>query len=198
MVGKHFMMEPVPTEKTLSTNMLSLLASEEFSDIKFEVEGKIVNGHRNIFAARSIFFKNIICETVNLDPKCSKPVHIENISYDTFRALMHYLYSGQLDISCSGETVCELIRASKWYDLENLDQVGFMFVKKNLCHENVIEILVNATKKEPHLNRIEKLCLKYFAKNFQSVLTNPEFKNLDKSILVKITQYYGQFFQKPA
>jgi speckle-type POZ protein len=196
MIGKHFLTDSVQTDETLSCNLLKLLESEEFSDIKFEVQGKIINGHRNIFAARSIYFKNIICETTNLDPKCSKPVHIENITYDVFKALMFYLYSGTIDSYCNGETVCELIRASKWYDLEGLDQVGYMFIKKMLCHENVIGILVNSTKKEPHLNRVEKQCLKYFAKNFNEVLTNPEFKSLEKSILVKITQFYGQFFQK--
>jgi hypothetical protein len=199
MVGSVLLpIDPIQTDEALTINLLKMLESEEFSDIKFEVQGKIISGHRNIFAARSTYFKNILC---NLDPKDSMPVKIENITFDVFKALMFYLYSGTIDSNCSGETVCDLIRAGQVYNLlgwNGLDQVGVTFIKTIMCRENVIGILVNATKKEPYLDRVERQCFKFFAKNFNEILTHPEFKNLDRNILVKITQFYGKFFQKQA
>lgn len=195
MLGEKFHIDKSNTEKTLKMNLLTLLDTEEFSDVQFEVEGRIVKGHRNIFAARSTFFKNILSESVKTD-KITKPVHIDNISYEAFKCLMHYLYSGGLEENTNCVTVCELIRVSEWYDLDKLDDVGYLFIKENLCHDNVLMTLVSATQTEPQLIRVEKACLKYMARNFHTILNNPDFKNLDKKIVVKIAQFYGQFFEK--
>lgn len=188
------MIDQVNCEKTLSLNLVSLLESGEFSDVQFEVEGKILKGHRNIFASRSMFFKNILCDNTKADSQ--KPVHIENISHSSFKSLMYYLYSGVIEKGTDARTVCELIRISEWYDLETLDEVGYLYIKENLSLENVLGILVCATQTEPHLEQVERACLKYLAKNFNLILNNPEFKNLDKNIVLKIAQFYGQFFQK--
>lgn len=197
LIGKNLLVEKVDTETTLSDNLLTLLKSQEFSDLDLEVEGKILKGHRNIFASRSTFFKNLLTESL-LDEdghNSSKPVHIENISYNAFKSLMFYLYTGRIEADTNGETVCELIRASEWYELEDLDSVGYLYVKENLCLENVLPILVCATEKMPQLDRVEKACLKYLAKNFNIILNNPEFKTLNRETVLKIAQFYGQFFQ---
>jgi hypothetical protein len=197
LIGKKFLIEKVNSELTLSNNLKTLLNTEEFSDVKFEIEGKIVNAHRNIFAARSTYFKNILLENIKSNKTLSKPIHLENISYNAFKSLMYYLYTDSIEDETKGEIVCELIRVSEWYNLEKLTDVGLLFIKEKLCLDNVLSILVCATKKQPLLDRVERACLKYLAKNFNSVLTNPEFKDLDKDILVKIAQFYGQFFKKP-
>ncbi len=174
--------------------MLKLLEDNHFSDVDFEVEGKIVKGHRNILASRSSFLKNILTETTNY---CSsKPVHIENISYKVFQSLMFYLYTGKIEANTSGETVCELIRASEWYDLEDLNTVGYFYIKENISLENVLLTLVSATEKQPKLERVEKACLKFLAKNFNVILNDPNFKKLNKNVVIKIAQFYGKFFEK--
>lgn len=189
MVGAFYMIEKPKTEQILSQNLLALLKSGDFSDIEFEVEGKIIKAHRNVVASRSKHFSKQL-----ITAPCTSPITLDNISYDTFTALMEYIYSGSIAKNCKGTTLCELIRASGRFELEDLDQVGYRFIKENLCHENVLEILVNAAKNEPILEQAEKLCLAYFAKNFKNILTHPDFINLDRDILVKVTQYYARFF----
>jgi len=58
LIGKIFLIDKVNSEKTMKQNFKNLLDSEEFCDIKFEVDGKYLKGHRNIFAARSVYFKS--------------------------------------------------------------------------------------------------------------------------------------------
>ena len=177
-------------------NLKTLLDSDEFCDVKFEVEGQIINGHRNIVAARSTYFKNILLESLKASAAPAKPIHLDNITHEAFKSLMHYFYTDSIEENTKGEIVCELIRVGEWYELDKLPFVGLSFIKDNLCLENVLSVLVCATKKQPKLERVEKACLKFLARNFTSVLTNPEFKGLDQDILVKIAQFYAQFFQK--
>lgn len=191
LVGIEQLVAKPNTAKTLSFNYQNLLESEEFTDVQFEVQGRIINSHRNIMAMRSTFFKNILSGEL----PC-KPIHIDNISYDQFKILMFYLYTDSIKPETECDSVCELIRICQWYDLDQFESIGYLYIKENLSHENVLATLVSATKKEPHLEKVERACLKYLAKNFNTVLNNPEFKCLDKSIVVRIAQFYGQFFQK--
>ena len=189
--GKKYIVELVDAEQILSNDLKNLLISEEYSDIQFEVQGKIFKAHRNILTSRSDHFKTMLSE---LRPdRLSRPVHIENITYDGFKALLHYLYTNEIDECTRVEIVGELIRISDWYNLDELKHAGFAFLQANLCLDNVIGLFVCAVTIEPVLDQIELICLKYIAKNFPSLYTRPEFKELSQDLLVKITQFYGQF-----
>ena len=185
------MVDMVDTEKELRSNLKDLLYSEEFSDIQFEVQSRVLKAHRNILTSRSEHFKTLLSE---LRPdRLTRPIHIENISFDGFKALLHYLYTSEIDENTKLEIVGELIRVSDWYNLEDLKGIGNTFLQANLGVENVIGLFVCATTIEPILEDIENMCLRFIAKNFQSLYIRPEFKQLSQNLLVKITQFYGQF-----
>ncbi len=194
LIGKIFLIDKVNSEKTMKQNFKNLLDSEEFCDIKFEVDGKYLKGHRNIFAARSVYFKNILCENLKLD-RMNRPLHLENITFNGFKSLMYYLYTDTIEANTNGEICCELIRVSKWYNLEGLENCCYLYIKENIAIDNVIPTFVSACKKEPKIDGVQRICLKFIAKNFEKVLNQPEFKTLDTELLVKITQFYGQFLK---
>ena len=60
---------------------------------------------------------------------------------------------------------------------------------------NVLPTFVCAAKKDPKIDGVTRICLKFIAKNFEKVLNQPEFKLLDTELLVKITQFYGHFLK---
>lgn len=185
------MVDVIDTEKELRSHLRELLVSEEFSDIQFEVQGRIVKAHRNILTSRSEHFKTLLSE---LRPdRLARPIHIENITFEGFRALIYYLYTNEIDGSTKLEIVGELVRVSDWYNLEDLKTTGNTFLQEYLSVENVIGLFVCASTIEPFLEDIENMCLKFIAKNFQSLYIRPEFKQLSQNLLVKITQFYGQF-----
>jgi hypothetical protein len=194
LIGKIFLIDKVNSEKTMKQNFKNLLDSEEFCDIKFEVDGKYLKGHRNIFSARSVYFKNILCENLKLD-RMNRPLHLENITFNGFKSLMYYLYTDTIEANTNGEICCELIRVSKWYNLEGLENCCYLYIKENIAIDNVIPTFVSACKKEPKIDGVQRICLKFIAKNFEKVLNQPEFKTLDTELLVKITQFYGQFLK---
>ena len=96
--GKVFLIDKINSEQTLAIDFRKLLESEEYCDIKFEIDGKYLKGHRNIFASRSTYFRNILCENLKMD-RMTRPLHLENITYDGFKSLMHYLYTDKIDVN---------------------------------------------------------------------------------------------------
>ena len=169
-----------------------MLLSEDFSDIQFEVEGKILKGHRNIITSRSDHFRTLLCDNLRQD-RLSRPIHIDNVTYEGFKALLHYFYTNTIDDDTKGNIVCELIRMGDWYNLDDLKSVGFMFIESKLCLENVINLYTSAITVEPKLENVENICLKFIAKNFSQLVNRPEFKKLPQFALVRITQFYAQF-----
>lgn len=192
MVGKKEMVDFVQTEKTLSEDMAKLLVSEEFSDVMFEIEGKIVSAHRNILTSRSEHFRVMLCENLKQD-RVVRPVHIDNITYDAFKGLLYYLYTDSIFEKTNVETVCELARLSDWYNISELKEQSFSFIKNSLSIENVIPLFICSVRIEPRLEAVEELCLKFIAKNFTQLLERAEFKTLPQNYLIQITQYYAQF-----
>ncbi len=192
LVGKKYYVDNVETETSLSKDMARILKTEEFSDIEFEVEGKILKAHRNVMISRSSYFKGMLCENLKQD-RLNKPIHIDNISYVGFRALLFYLYTGNIEDDLVCEIVCELMRISKWYDLEDLNQKGYEYIQGKLSIDNILDIYICSSTIEPKLDDVENVCLKFIAKNFYQLHERPAFKSLPVNILIAITQFYAQF-----
>lgn len=192
LIGKKRNVEPVLSEQQLSQDLAKLLISEEFTDVKFEIEGKILKAHRNILTSRSEYFRSMLCENLRQD-RFAKPIHIDNISFEGFKGLLHFLYTDSILDNDSPNIACELARISDWYNLKELKEKVFSFIQTKLSIDNVLTYYVNAIKFEPKLGNVEELCLKFMAKNFTQLLDRAEFKKLPQDYLIRITQFYAKF-----
>jgi regulatory protein NPR1 len=114
------------TLKSLSMDYLNLLINgQAFSDVTFNVEGRLVHAHRCILAARSLFFRKFFCGAEqaaagpgallldHLSPRSpsgtSSPrgasaaapgavIPVNSVSYEVFLLLLQFLYSGQVSL----------------------------------------------------------------------------------------------------
>lgn len=100
------------TLRSLSLDYLNLLINgQAFSDVTFQVEGRLVHAHRCILAARSLFFRKFFCgpdPPPGLDPtgggssRQSNPrpgvIPVNSVGYEVFLLLLQFLYSGQVSI----------------------------------------------------------------------------------------------------
>jgi speckle-type POZ protein len=190
--GKKFFVDPVEAEKDLTDDLKRLLLSQELADVEIEVEGMLFKAHRNILTARSEQFKTLLCENLRQD-RLNKPIHIENMSSKCFKALLHFFYTNELEENTESVIACELIRVGFWYNLDDLRRIAFNFIQSKLSEENVIELIVCALNKEPVLDDVQEICMKFIAKNFSSLVNRADFKRLPQHILIKLTQFYAQF-----
>ncbi|KAL4337580.1 regulatory protein NPR5-like [Arachis ipaensis] len=105
--------------RSLSLDYLNLLINgQAFSDVTFQVEGRLVHAHRCILAARSLFFRKFFCGP---DPPCGLDpvgasrgspgptttgssrspagvIPVNSVGYEVFLLLLQFLYSGQVSI----------------------------------------------------------------------------------------------------
>lgn len=102
--------------RSLSLDYLNLLINgQAFSDVTFQVEGRLVHAHRCILAARSLFFRKFFCgpdPPSGLEPSGSSRVNsgtaaatprpgvipVNSVGYEVFLLLLQFLYSGQVSI----------------------------------------------------------------------------------------------------
>ncbi|XP_068494021.1 BTB/POZ domain and ankyrin repeat-containing protein NOOT2 isoform X1 [Phaseolus vulgaris] len=100
--------------RSLSLDYLNLLINgQAFSDVTFQVEGRLVHAHRCILAARSLFFRKFFCgpdSPPGLDPAAAsraaaasgaRPpgvIPVNSVGYEVFLLLLQFLYSGQVSI----------------------------------------------------------------------------------------------------
>ncbi|RVW92269.1 Regulatory protein NPR5 [Vitis vinifera] len=103
--------------RSLSLDYLNLLINgQAFSDVTFNVEGRLVHAHRCILAARSLFFRKFFCgpdPPAGLDPGGSRMgsaaaalatsprggnshvIPVNSVGYEVFLLVLQFLYSGQ-------------------------------------------------------------------------------------------------------
>ncbi|WZZ82033.1 hypothetical protein YC2023_102605 [Brassica napus] len=98
--------------KSMSLDYLNLLINgQAFSDVTFNVEGRLVHAHRCILAARSLFFRKFFCGS---DPSQTDPANqtgsgaraavvggvipVNSVGYEVFLLLLQFLYSGQVSM----------------------------------------------------------------------------------------------------
>ncbi|XP_020224347.1 BTB/POZ domain and ankyrin repeat-containing protein NOOT2 isoform X2 [Cajanus cajan] len=98
--------------RSLSLDYLNLLINgQAFSDVTFQVEGRLLHAHRCILAARSLFFRKFFCgpdpPPPGLDPGGASPaaaargpgvIPVSSVGYEVFLLLLQFLYSGQVSI----------------------------------------------------------------------------------------------------
>ncbi|GJM91902.1 hypothetical protein PR202_ga08322 [Eleusine coracana subsp. coracana] len=69
------------TLKSLSMDYLNLLINgQAFSDVTFNVEGRLVHAHRCILAARSLFFRKFFCGAASADQQAPGALLLDHLS----------------------------------------------------------------------------------------------------------------------
>lgn len=101
---------------------------EEFSDVRFVVEGQYVYGHKLVLSIVSDCFRAMFT-TGFRESEAGAEIEIPNTSYQAFLAMMEYIYSGRipkLDIALDGNIevnqVVDLMELADQFFLDHLKQ----------------------------------------------------------------------------
>ncbi|GAM27373.1 hypothetical protein SAMD00019534_105480 [Acytostelium subglobosum LB1] len=85
---------PTSPSSLLASNFGQLVDNPMYSDIQFKVDGRTIHAHRCILYSRNEHFKAMI--TSGMKETVEDIIHVPDTTYDAFRAIVHYLYTGQL------------------------------------------------------------------------------------------------------
>jgi hypothetical protein len=124
-------------------SMHHLVNDKETKDVVFNVEGRELYGHKAILSQRSEVFKQMFYsgdENNSLD----KIIVIEHISANLFLELLHYLYTGQIQITI--ENLFDIHQLADHYKLEDLKRLCRNQIEKILAPDTSIRLLVQGFK----------------------------------------------------
>jgi BTB/POZ domain len=87
-----------PPPGTREAGWRSLVNNPSHSDICFEVDGKVIRGHKAVLAAQSNYFATMFAANMS-EATRDVPVVVEDVPYDTFLQVMSYIYTGDVSIA---------------------------------------------------------------------------------------------------
>lgn len=160
----------------------SLVNNKEFSDVKFEIDGKKLYAHKAILASRSTYFRNMF-RGKNQDVVVLK---IPSLSVTDMLAIFHFIYTNALPQSCEIKSLLTLIEASTTLEMPKLKTAALYRLLVSMTYANVIDIVLSL--KESENEEVHELCLKFIADNLAEVSKTPCFNKLPQSFLVRAVQ----------
>jgi RCC1 and BTB domain-containing protein len=177
------------TESSLAvSNMVSTLVNDysmvvndsKFSDVNFVIEGQIIHAHKIILAARSQHFNAMFSS--GMKESTSSEIEIPNIKYQTFLALMNYLYSDH--ITSDPIIAIELYAAADMFVLDRLKYKCADMVQQQLNIDNSCTLLCIADNM--HANQPREIIMKFICEHFDNISKMEHFQSLSKNLIIEI------------
>lgn len=157
-----------------------IVNDSNFSDVHFVVEGQVIHAHKIILAARSQHFNAMFSS--GMRESTSSEITIPNVKYETFLALMNYLYS---DHVTSDPTIAiELYAAADMFVLDRLKVKCADMVQQQLDIDNSCTLLCIAD--EIHANQPREVIMKFICMNFDNISKKEQFHTLSKNLIIEI------------
>lgn len=153
-------------------NLEQIVDDDKFSDVIFNVNGKVFHAHKIILTSQSQFFAGLF----ESDMKESKEnlVTIEDINPDVFKEMLRFMYSGKVnDIK---NVAHNLLAAADKYCLEDLKDLCEDTLCKNLSIENAIDYLKLADFH--NTPKLKQMTINYIASNGKYMIDLCEFKSI--------------------
>ncbi|KAG4072465.1 hypothetical protein HA402_004397 [Bradysia odoriphaga] len=142
--------------------MISKITSrEEFSDVQFTVDGKVIVAHRIILADRSEVFRKMFMWNEQQNLVKTDPIAIPDTTYDAFSNFINTIYYGSTP--ADPELCLEMIKLAEKYDVQDIKMEAEASVIASITMENAIHILI--TSKLHRADRIKKAALEFCARN---------------------------------
>mmetsp|Transcript_70614 Transcript_70614/g.169193 ORF Transcript_70614/g.169193 Transcript_70614/m.169193 type:complete len:555 (-) Transcript_70614:174-1838(-) len=141
-----------PVRKVMS----EYLNKQQFSDVTFNVEGKKIYAHRILLTLFSDYFRRAFMS--GMRESFQDEIVIEGISFDTFYALLEFLYTGRLRLSEAQLNdaffLVGLLRAADQFCVDCVKQMCEKHLSSLVDLENVEGLLQEAERFQAHQLRL--------------------------------------------
>lgn len=153
--------------------------NSELSDVTFTVERVKFPAHRNILAARSPYFRALLCgglsESTQNDIDLAVPL-------EAFKALLKYVYTGSMSLSkMKLEDIMDTLELAHQYGFEALESAISAYLTESVSQSNCCEILDVAQLY--NLQTLSDACITFMEQNAKDFLVSSGFKMLSQDSL---------------
>ncbi|WVZ94508.1 hypothetical protein U9M48_040391, partial [Paspalum notatum var. saurae] len=162
-----------------------LLETKEGVDVIFSVGGVVFTAHKLVLAARSPVFRAELYGPMR--ERGTKPIVIEDVQPDVFRALLHFIYNDSLPPfeDLEADDSCEMIRhllvAADRYAMERLKLICQSILCENLHVQTVATTLALAD--QHHCDMLKDACIEFItcSNSMDAVASTEGYKNLKRT-----------------
>jgi hypothetical protein len=160
-------------QSSLVQDLRSMINEPLFSDLVLVLEGQRVYANRAMLAVRSEYFKAMLFGPMLEGSR--DLVEIEDISYNVFMIVLHYLYTDKIcDLSL--DLAVPLLVAADRFMLERLKALCQEHIRKNINNDNVIVVL--RTSFHHSATQLKEICLEYISANITTLKLTASFQEL--------------------
>ncbi|XP_055952084.1 speckle-type POZ protein B-like [Argiope bruennichi] len=163
----------MPLSYTLNASLKSLYDKQFLCDIKLKTSTKIFPAHKIILSASSSVFNAMFSN--DMKERDSECVNIEDLSDDTVRRMLLYIYTASMD-DVTWESASHLYVAADRYAILSLKNICSSYLKDNLSPSNACEVLLLA---DFHADDDLKSAVQdYILKHDKDIINSDEWKML--------------------
>ncbi|CAJ0560512.1 unnamed protein product, partial [Mesorhabditis spiculigera] len=148
----------------------SYVNSEQLSDIRFQVDGKIVYGHRIVLVNASEKFRSLLQSPDGVIP-------ISDVPFAVFLSLMEFVYTGRLSTPSRGPgQLFQILKASQAYGLPGLETEVLRILTLSVDNANFVELYNFAMHHQ--IEDLLKHCENYLLLHLPTLCSDPNFSIL--------------------
>ncbi len=155
------------------SRMGELFQQETLSDVMLMAEGQSIACHKFLLAAASEYFYKFVVETETDHPNL---LEIEDISFNTLKVIVSYLYTGSINITA--ENVRDVIPACKMLNLTSAYGICEKFAMNTVNPGNCIGVYKMATGND--VQQLAEKALDIMVNNFTEVVSGREFLTMSE------------------
>jgi N-acetylneuraminic acid mutarotase len=160
----------------LVEDLRKLINNPVYADVTFLVENQPVYATRANLAVRSEHFRALFYGGMRESSGgADQQIVLNDIAHPVFLLLLEYIYTDQVG-EISSELAVHLLIASERFLLDRLKALCEDIVRKSVCVENVVNLLMTA--KAHHAEGLKEICMDFIISNEEKIKGTPEFKNL--------------------
>lgn len=195
--GQNMKIDPLKEYSLLPRQLHSLINSDLFSDVVFEVEGQKIPAHRNILICRSDYFRAMLSEKskftesrapLNRSNSLSS-IYIGDITSETFQQVLNFIYTGHIDLpNFHCHTAVELMRAADKMNLVELEKLCLYHLSQIINEDNVCKIYKAIHEKKPFVEPVLQMCHDQISIKFAYISKTDVFCSLPQELMIKIIE----------
>ena len=154
--------------------------NNQFHDVTFEIEGKLLHGWKGLLATRCEVFRAMFTST--LREASESHIVIADFTYDTFYRLIEFIYTDSVSSDkLNVNDALQLLSAANRYLLDRLKRLMERWLLSQLKDQNVASIFHAADLYQAY--HLRSACLVHVATNFSKIenlseVLNTSFKNV--------------------
>ncbi len=168
----------------LSNHLKELFDNMQFSDVNFNIGGREFPAHKSILTARSEVFAAMFQHPTK--ENLTNQIKIDDIEPDVFQELLHFIYTGRVQVDKLEMLVAGLFIAADKYLLDELKLKCENYLLRNMSPENCVFLLLHGDLRNP--TKPLKEAAKFFRLLPSQVMATDGWKKIEEENLRLLCQ----------